>query len=168
MFETTALAAALAAMAATAQTSAAADPVHNQLDVLLGDWSLTDASGATGRSRIVAEVPGAMLYELREIGPDGPLPLWFAFSERSHGWVQLFPGPAGIREFALLSEPGRWPLVFGGDVTLRDGSPARFRLTMVQPDPDHGERRLEVSRDGGGSWQPVFVYHYRRLSPSQR
>lgn len=162
------LAAAFASMSAAAQTPVAADPVRRQLDVLVGDWTLTDDAGATGHSQVVAEAPGAMLFERREIGQDGALPLWFAFSERSHGWVQLFPGPNGIREFALLSEPGRWPLLFGGEVILQDGSAARFRLTMAQPDADHGERRLEISRDAGTSWQPVFTYSYRRATPSIR
>lgn len=146
---------------AQAPTSNAA---RNQLDVLAGDWTLTDASGATGRSHVEIAASGAMLFERREMGSDGALPLWFAFSERAHGWTQLFPSPNGIREFTLLSPVGQWPLVFGGDVTLQDGSGARFRLTMSQPDPDHGERRLEISRDAGVSWQIIFAYAYRRIA----
>lgn len=140
-------------------------PIRTQLDVLAGDWTLTDAEGVPGRSHVEIVAPGTMLFERREVGSDGPLPLWFAYSERAHGWVQLFPGPNGLREFELLSAAGQWPLIFGGDVTLQDGSAARFRLTMSQPTPDHGERHLEMSRDAGANWQTIFRYAYRRHVP---
>ena len=140
----------------------AQDAARAQLDPLVGDWDIVDESGASGRSRVIAQAPGLMLYELRDIGPDGPLPIWFKYSERTHSWLQLFPGPSGIREFQALSPPGQWPLLFGGEVVLQDGSAARFRLTMAQPSPDLGTRRLEMSRDGGSSWRTAFAYTYRR------
>ena len=147
-----------------AATAAGQAPPQAQLDFLVGDWQVTDAAGRIGRSHIIAQVPGAMLYELREVGGDGPLPLWFEYSERGAGWIQLFPSPAGIREFALLSPPGAWPMVFGADVTLQDGSRARFRLTMSRASADRNRRLLEMSRDGGGSWATVFDYEYRRVA----
>lgn len=156
----------LATLPAAAQPSAP-DPSRNQLDILAGDWTLTDASGVTGRSHVEIAAPGAMLFERREVGADGPLPLWFAYSERTRGWVQLFPSPNGLREFPLLSAAGQWPLIFGGEVTLQGGASARFRLTMTQPGPDRGERRLEMSRDAGANWQTVFVYTYRRLNTGE-
>jgi hypothetical protein len=144
-----------------------ADPIPGaQLDSLVGDWDVVDESGASGHSSVIAQAPGLMLYEVRDVGPDGPLPIWFEYSERTHSWVQLFPGPAGIREFQAISPPGQWPLLFGGDVVLQDGSSARFRLTMTQPSPDLGTRRLEMSRDGGSSWRTAFAYTYRRVRAS--
>ena len=144
--------------AAAAQAQAGPE---RALDFLAGDWTITDPSGATGRSHIVVQVPHAMLYELREIGSDGPLPLWFAFSEEG-GWVQLFPGPAGMRAFRLVSDSRAWPLVFGGDVRLRDGTPVRFRLTMSRASNDESRRLLEMSHDGGATWSTAFDYTYRR------
>src|SRR5690348_4149783 len=114
----------LALLLSAASASGQASPA-GQLDFLVGDWQVTDAAGRSGHSRIVAQVPGAMLYELREVGGDGLLPLWFEYSERSRGWLQLFPSPAGIREFALLTPPGAWPMVFGADVALQGGSRVR-------------------------------------------
>jgi hypothetical protein len=151
----------------TAAPAPAESPPENQLDFLAGEWAITGPGGVTGRSHIVAQLPGAMLFELRDIEGEGPLPLWFERSERTHGWIQLFPAPGGIREFTLLSPQGEWPMVFGAEVTLRDGGHARFRLTMSRTSVDENRRLLEISRDGGSAWATVFDYHYRRL-PSPR
>ena len=101
-------------------TLAHAEPM---LDALAGDWSIRDASGAIiGRSTIAVQTPDAMLFEERRIGNEPAQQLWFERSERAGGWAQLFLGPNGIREFALLSAQarGRWCsapiLCFGTDL----------------------------------------------------
>ncbi|MBV9883702.1 MAG: hypothetical protein JO276_11890 [Sphingomonadaceae bacterium] len=154
----------------TAAAAGGQPPPAGQLDFLAGDWRITDSAGREGRSRIIVQGPGAMLFELREIGGDGPLPLWFEYAERTHGWLQLFPGPNGLREFALESPAGAWPMVFGAEVALQDGSRARFRLTMTRASADESRRLLELSRDGGRTWSPVFDYLYRRVpaGPDER
>lgn len=153
----------LAALSLLGAPVSAEPAQEGQLDFLAGDWAITGPGGLTGRSHIVVQMPGAMLFELRDIANEGPLPLWFELSERTHGWVQLFPAPGGIREFALLSPAGAWPMVFGADVTLRNGSRARFRLTMSRGSADESRRLLEMSTDGGGTWSQVFDYLYRRI-----
>jgi hypothetical protein len=144
---------------------AAQPPAATQLDFLAGDWEISDSSGSVvGRSHIDLQAPGAMLFELRRVG-DEAQPLWFALSERNRAWTQLFVGAAGmVREFAASSAAGAWPLVMVGDVILRDGTPARFRLTMARESDDATSRLLEMSRDNGASWNIVFDYRYRRGS----
>lgn len=134
------------------------------LDFLAGQWSLHDASGAmVGSSTIVVQEPGAMLYERRTVGQTAAQPLWFENAERTGGWVQLFLNPAGrIREFSTLSEAGQWPLVLGGDVILRDGAQAQFRLTISRASDDESRRVLEMSRDSSQTWTTVLDYTYRR------
>lgn len=134
------------------------------LDFLAGEWSLHDARGAmVGGSTIVIQESGAMLYERRTIGQTAAQPLWFENAERTGGWVQLFLNPTGqVREFSTLSEAGQWPLVLGGDVILRDGAQAKFRLTISRASDDESQRVLEMSRDAGRTWAVVLDYTYRR------
>ena len=106
-----------------------------------------------------------MLYEQRTIGATAAQPLWFANAERAGGWVQLFLNPTGeLREFSTLSATGDWPLVLGGDVTLRDGGRAKFRLTISRAPDEESRRVLEMSRDNGQTWAVVLDYTYRRVS----
>lgn len=147
-----------------------AAPAHAQqtapqsLDFLAGNWTLHDASGAEiGRSRMEVQSPGAMLFEQRAVGEGAAQPIWFENSEKDSGWVQLFIGASGqVREFVTQSAPGAWPIVMGGDVTLRDGTPVKFRLTMARASDDETRRVLEMSRDQGATWTGVFDYTYRR------
>lgn len=137
-----------------------------QLDFLAGDWAISVAGGQTGHSHIAVEAPGAMIFELREIEGEGALPLWFEYSERTQRWSQSFPGPRGLREFALVSRPGAWPMIFAASVKLQDGAPARFELTLSKISNDESRRVLKLSRSGG-PWIVAFDYSYRR-APSVR
>ena len=156
---------ALLYFAPAALAQPAAEP---QLDFLAGDWALHDSAGArVGSSRIVVQAPNAMLYEERSVGNNGAQPLWFANVESSGRWTQFFVGARGlIRAFEAETAPGTWPIVMGSDVTLRDGTPVRFRMTISRASADETRRILEVSRNRGATWSNVFDYVYRRESPS--
>lgn len=147
----------------SAQCLAQATPAPGQLDFLAGDWTISDPSSAVvDRSHIVVQAPGVALYEERRVGQDMQ-PLWFQRVEHHQAWTQLFIGAAGMtREFPASSAAGVWPVVMGADVTLRDGTPVRFRMTMTRASDDDSRRVLEMSRDQGASWNTVFDYRYRR------
>jgi hypothetical protein len=147
---------------ATGASAQVAPP--SQLDFLAGSWEIRDPDGkAIGTSRIELAAPGAMLHETRTVGDEPPQPLWFSMFERHGRWSQLFVGARGmLREFVTTSEPGTWPIVMAGDVIMRDGKPGRFRLTMRRESDDQSSRVLELSRDAGVSWSPVFHYIYVR------
>ena len=137
------------------------------LDEMAGRWTIVDPSGVRlGESAIVVQTPGAMLFEERRVGSDPAQQLWFENSERAGGWVQLFLGPRGVREFTPQSVPGAWPLVLGAHVGLQSGAEADFRMTLSRQSPDHYRRLLEISTDGQRSWSAVFDYTYRRAVPS--
>jgi hypothetical protein len=159
----------LAAAAPALATQPAAAPADAataviDLDFLGGNWDLFDAAGKkVGDSTITVHAPGAALFELRTADGGEGQPLWFFNSERDKGWVQLFLGPSNqARAFTLQSPPNSWPLVLGADVVLRDGTPARFRMTMTRASADLSRRKLEMSRDQGATWSTVFDYEYRR------
>lgn len=134
------------------------------LSFLTGDWVLHDASGATvGVSHIEVSGTNAVLFEQRTIGTNPSQPLWFVNSERAGGWVQLFLNPSQqVREFTMQSVGGSWPLILGGEFELRDGTAARFRLTITHESDALSRRLLEMSRDGGETWSPALDYTYRR------
>ncbi|NND59249.1 MAG: hypothetical protein HKN49_03195 [Gammaproteobacteria bacterium] len=135
-----------------------------QLDFLAGDWILYDTDGQrVGVSRIVAQVPGTMLYEVRTLDGKQPQSLWLENAERNGGWTQLFVGPAGqTRQFPLQSAPGEWPLVMGADVVLRSGQSVAFRMTISKESDDTSRRVLEMTANQGESWRTIFDYNYRR------
>jgi hypothetical protein len=135
------------------------------LDVLAGEYTITNAKGETiGKASISVRKAGAVIEESRQIGDESPQLLWFAVLEHNSGWTQLFLSPAGLREFPLVSPKDAWPLIFGADVKLADGSPARFRLSISKEGEAAHRRLLEMSRNNGANWRPVFDYTYRRLT----
>ena len=149
---------------ATAFPASAQPAAPVALDFLAGDWLVESPAGVrVGTSHIRVQAAGAMLFEERTIGDGAPQPLWFANSERTGGWVQLFLNPGSqLREFVTLSPVGAWPLILGGDVALRDGRPAKFRLTISRIGREETRRLLEVSQDRSASWSTVLDYTYRR------
>jgi hypothetical protein len=154
------LATALFAAPACAQTAG--------LDAMAGHWAITGATGERlGASTIQVQTPGAMLFEERRVGNDPPQQLWFENSERTGGWVQLFLGPHGIREFTQLSRPNEWPVVLGAHVVLQNRTEADFRMTMSRRSADQYRRVLEISTDGRRTWSAVFDYVYRRDGTNQ-
>lgn len=145
--------------AASAQAETGLD-----LGFLEGEWTIHGADGeAVGSSDIVIQAPNAVLFEQRTVGDRPAQALWLVNSEDAGGWKQLFVGAAGlVREFLPQSPQGEWPLVASGDVTMRDGTQATFRLTMEQASDDESRRLLERSTDNGASWTTVLDYTYRR------
>ena len=145
-----------------AQPAATQQPA-TALDFLAGQWALEDAAGTpVGSSTILIQAPEAMLYEERTVADEARQPLWFGNS-KANGWVQYFVGAAGkLREFRQQSPPGGWPVVMGGNVILRDGTAAMFRLTITKASNDLTRRLLERSTDGGKSWSGIFDLTYRR------
>ena len=151
--------AALSPLAADADDAAPVD-----LGFLAGEWVIHDATGETiGWSRIDEQADNAVLFEIRTIGDKKGQPLWFVNSEADGDWEQLFLGPTGaVRAFSAQSQTGAWPMVLGSSVTLADGTPAQFRMTIIKADDDHSRRTLEISKDAGASWTTIFDYDYRR------
>ena len=161
MFAAAAAALVMAPSPSASQVSAPVSAVD--LGFLVGDWELFDAGGQrVGSSRVSVQAPGAMLFEERAVGDGAPQPLWFVNSERDGGWVQMFVGPKNQARVFTGPSPQSWPLELGSDVTLVDGSAARFRLTMQRIGPEGSRRVLLMSRDKGASWKPIFDYEYRR------
>lgn len=139
----------------------AEEPVN--LRFFEGNWTIYRHDGSVaGTSAIESRWPNAVYFEQRKIGDDPAQLLWFVNME-TDGWQQLFIGIAGtVRKFQSVSETGKWPLVFALDVVLKDGTPARFRMTVEKQSEDVSRRILERSVDGGSSWGQVFDYTYRR------
>lgn len=139
------------------------------LDFLSGRWTLYDTAGTqVGTSSIEVQVPETVLYERRRVGAGSVQPLWFVNSEPNAGWTQLFVGVTRlVREFTPQSTPGQWPLVLGARITMRDGRPMSFRMTITHASDDESRRVLEQSPDGGATWNTVFDYTYRRFAPRQ-
>lgn len=156
--------AAVCASWAPVRANASEVRANSGIEALLGDWEIFDAAGKSlGQSRVIAQRPGSMLYEERSIAGAPLQQLWLYNAETRGGWSQLFVAPNGmVREFALQSASGAWPMIMGGDVRLADGATATFRLTLSIEDDGGNCRLLEMSRDGGDRWQTVFDYRYRR------
>jgi hypothetical protein len=145
-------------------------PTVGSLDFLAGDWVLSDPNGKqVGTSHVTLDLSDAVVREVRH-DAQGVLPVWFVRTEQNQGgWSQLFPGPRGmLREFTPVSGPGEWPLILGGEALLTDGRLARFRLTLTHDSAVASHRLLQMSTDGGQTWQVIFDYFYRRVGAAPR
>lgn len=135
-----------------------------EMDALAGDYTIHDSQGKqVGHAELAIRQPGAVIEESRKIGEGSLQQLWFMALEHNSGWTQLFHSAGGVREFPRQSPAGTWPMIFGADVVLANGSPAKFRLTITLRGDQHHHRLLEMSRDGGANWSTVLDYEYRRI-----
>ncbi len=140
----------------------ASDPVD--LSFLAGDFAIHDPAGAEiGEAAAIEEAADAVIRETRKVGDGAPQILWFVNDEEKGGWRQLFVAATGrVRAFDPVSAAGEWPLVLGSETTLKDGTTARFRMTLSKTGDDRARRLLEMSKDDGATWTTVFDYDYRR------
>jgi hypothetical protein len=139
------------------------------LDFWLGHWNVTVDGEPSGRNDIEAILDGCAVTEqwLDVQGRAGLSLFWY--DRHADRWKQVWVTEqaleAGgtkekieVRELTSATQirfqgsyPGRMP-----GVTIDD------RTTLTREAPDRVRQLIEVSKDGGVTWSPVFDAEYRR------
>ena len=147
-----------ATAAAGQQPKPCTDPAHRQFDFWIGDWTVTDSTGAKvlGRIVVTATQGGCVIHESWTGGGDGTGESFNIFDAKRRVWHQTWVSSGGA---LLLIEGG----LEGDAMRLGNalpGQPAQ-RITYT-PRPDGTlTQRWETSPDGE-TWQTVFLGVYTR------
>lgn len=172
-----AVAAAAAALMASASASAApADaipacgeqPAFAALDFWVGDWEVFVGAQKVGEDRVQKTLNGCAITESWTAANGGEGLSLFYVDPADLGWRQVWVtgralAPGGVKEKRLIETLPDGGLRFQGTVRDTAGRVWLDRTTLT-PLPDGTVRqRIEISRDGGETWEATFDAVYRRL-----
>jgi hypothetical protein len=145
------------------------EPRLHALDFWLGRWTVTEGGAPSGRNDIEAILDGCAVAEhwLDVEGHAGLSLFWY--DRPANRWKQVWVTEqaleaGGAKEKAEVREltsdtqirfQGRYPGRMPG-VTIDD------RTTLTRETPDRVRQLIEISKDGGKTWNPVFDAEYRR------
>lgn len=145
----------------------AEDAEYRTLDFWVGSWDVFAASKRVGTNRIERILGGCALRELWT-GADGRKgESLFYYVKATKQWKQVWvtesaSAPGGVKEKRLVRGAAGGEVLFQGEIPLAGGGSYLDR-TALTPRPDGKVRQLiEISKDGGTTWEPVFDALYVR------
>jgi hypothetical protein len=150
--------------------SCATEPDLRLLDFWVGDWEVFVGETLVGRNRIEPVLGGCAITETwtDRRGNEGRSLFYYLPAERT--WRQVWVtdralAQGGLKEKTLVERLEQGGLRFQGEVR-RSAGPAYLDRTTLLPGPRGSVRQIiEVSSDGGATWQATFDARYVRMDP---
>lgn len=157
-----------APQSADAQAACGGEGFH-RLDFWLGEWAVRSGGRQVGTNRIITILEGCAIEEhwIASDGGEGMSLFYYlsALDEWRQVWVtENATRPGGVKE---KREVERFPdggLRFMGEIPLAEGRSYLDRTTLTPLDDDRVRQVIEISRDGGTTWQATFDAIYERAS----
>lgn len=145
-----------------AQQPACDAPAHRQFDFWIGEWEVRDAEGKlAGHNRIEKTLGGCVLHESWR-GAQGVSGESFnVYSERHGRWHQTWVDSGGT---LLLLDGGLEGdrMVLSGTHPGREGGEVLHQISWELLDDGRVKQHWRASKDGGGTWQDLFVGFYSK------
>lgn len=147
------------------------DTAFGWLDFWLGSWDVLIEDKLRGRNEIRKILDGCAVTE-EWINAEGRRGFsLFYFEPAGRTWKQIWVtdralGQGGVKEKALVERFPDGGVRFQGEIPLPDGRHYLDRTTLLPLGRDEVRQRIEISTDGGESWQTVFDARYVRTGPS--
>jgi hypothetical protein len=143
------------------------DPALNTLDFLIGSWVVADSMNAKlGTNVLEKAADGCAITELWH-DPDGSESRGlFYYVVRDRRWEMTLSTPAalslgGFRQRHLVAVLPTGAVRFLGETIAPNGTVLN-RLTFAPVSGGRARETIEVSRDGGQTWQRTFDGFYSR------
>ncbi|MCK5438722.1 MAG: hypothetical protein KAI97_02200 [Gemmatimonadetes bacterium] len=142
------------------------EPALGRLDFWLGDWVVTVGEEQVGTNRIEKILDGCAVMEHWMSATGGKGKSLFYYQSVTQTWKQVWVtqfalGQGGLKEKELVETHGSAGVRFQGEIPLAEGGFYLDRTTLT-PRLDGTVRQvIQISRDGGESWETTFdaVYH---------
>lgn len=138
-------------------------PEHRQFDFWIGDWEVHSPDGELQGTNRIEKILGGCALQENWSGASGTQGKSFNTYSAAHGeWRQFWVADAGyILELAGgLDDDGRMVLSGEAPNQREEGKIVHHEISW-QPLPDGTVRQhWRVSRDGGETWQDLFVGIY--------
>ena len=142
------------------------NPAYHKLDFWVGQWDVYDLKSNTkdGTNRIEKILNGCALIENWKEASDGSEgKSLFYYQPVKAEWRQVWVTDAGpMKEKSEQSAYHGPGIRFQGEIPHRDGTSHLDRTTLVPLPHDLVRQTIEISRDGGKTWEIVFDAEYRR------
>lgn len=132
------------------------DPARQQLDFLLGSWTVSDASGRAPDSNTIVEkdLDGCLVQERVEASDESGVG-WHRFDPTTGSWRMSWVDSVG----RAVEGRGTWNgdrLEVEGEMRAAQGGALAVRATITPKTADRIEQTWESSPDGGTTWQPFW------------
>jgi len=145
-----------------------ADSVYHLLDFWVGHWDVKVGSELVGTNRVSRILNGcAVLEEWKDTQGGQGLSLFY-YDPAGRRWKQVWvTGQAkavgGTKEKRLIARLANGGTRFQGETLLPRGGILLDRTTLEPRDDGSLRQLIEISHDGGTTWEPAFdAVHHRR------
>ena len=161
------------AATAASQTSpgcAESEP-YEQLDFWVGEWNVHVGNDLVGQNRIEKALDGCAVFE-HWTASDGSEGKSLFFVDYDRHWVQVWVTaqamtPGGVKEKVMVDDPPDGSVRFQGVIRHESVDPWLDRTTLTPLDNGEVRQLIEISLDGGETWNPTFDAVYRPKRPSE-
>jgi len=143
------------------------DPAYHKLDFWVGHWDVFDNhDGSKGGTDAVEKILEgcAVTEDWHELSPDGADGKSLFYYQKATGqWKQVWVTAVGpMKEKQLVEEFKDGGVRFQGEIPHLKGGSHLDRTTLTPLGRDRVHQVIEISRDGGKTWETVFDAEYRR------
>ncbi|MDX1477341.1 MAG: hypothetical protein R3301_06515 [Saprospiraceae bacterium] len=144
------------------------DSLYQLLDFWVGEWNVYDDQDVlAGQNRIEKILNGCAVMEHWTGSGGGEGKSLFYVDNDTREWRQVWVTgaarqPWGQKEKAMIYFRRDRMVIFQGQY-LMAGRMQLDRTLLERVSPDEVKQTIQVSADGGQSWNTTFVGHYRRI-----
>ncbi len=141
------------------------DSTYHRLDFWVGNWIVTSNGTRQGTDR-VTKIVGQCAVEEEWTDTNGHVGRsLFYVAPAVHRWRQVWvtdaaPAVGGTKEKAMVAHVTGQSARFQGELPLGDGRVVLDRTTLTKQNNGHVHQVIEISRDGGSTWQVGFDADY--------
>ncbi len=143
-------------------------PGFSTLDFWLGDWEVVDQEGTRqGVNRIEKILDGCAIFEHWTDVTGGEGKSLFYFDVLDETWHQVWvtqqaTAPGGLKRKKLIEHLEGGAVRFQGEIELPDGRKYLDRTTLSPQADGTVRQHIQLSQDGGETWNEGWVGMYRR------
>ncbi len=143
-------------------------PGFSDLDFWLGDWEVADPEGTPqGVNRIEKILDGCAILEHWTDSAGGEGKSLFYFHVVDGTWHQVWvtqqaTAPGGLKRKELVEHLEGGAVRFQGEIELPDGRVYLDRTTLTPQSDGTVRQHIQLSQDGGETWNAGWVGIYRR------
>jgi hypothetical protein len=154
---------------AQAPAGCAGDSTYAALDFWIGNWRVYVGDTLVGTNRISKVLKGCAVTEEWQDATGSRGQSLFYVEPALHQWKQVWVTEAaerlgGLKEKHLIARLPGGAVRFQGELRAADGRTILDRTTLSPLAAGEVRQLIEISRDGGSTWQATFDARYRRSS----
>jgi hypothetical protein len=142
------------------------NPTYQKLNFWVGDWDVFDIKSGKkdGTNRIEKTLKACAIIENWTEEADGSEGKSLFYVQRATGqWKQVWvEDSGGMKEKSLQESYAGEGVRFQGEILHKEGGSHLDRTTLLPQDGGRVRQTIEISRDGGKSWEVVYDAEYRR------